>query len=70
MGIIAVLAVLALLFWIAFHITGMLLAAVIWLFIKLPVAIILGSLGLVLCVTILLIPLGMKCFKFAWRMLT
>ena len=68
--IIIVLAVLTLLFWLGFHITGALLSAASWLFIKLPVALILGCLGLVCCITILLIPLGGKCFKFAFEVLT
>ena len=68
--IIIVLAVLTLLFWLGFHITGALLSAAIWLFIKLQVALILGCLGLVCCITILLIPLGGKCFKVAIEVLT
>lgn len=63
------LAVLTALFWIGFHVTGALLSAAIWLFIKLPFAIIVGFLGLLCCVTILLIPLGGKCFKFAIEIL-
>ena len=59
------LALLTFMFWIGFHITGALLSATIWLFIKLPLALLLGCLGLVLCVTILLIPLGIKCLKVA-----
>ena len=59
------LALLTFMFWIGFHITGALLSAAIWLFIKLPFALLIGCLGLVLCVTILLIPLGIKCFKLA-----
>ena len=64
------LAVLTILFRIGYHVTGALLAAAIWLFIKLPFALILGCLGLVCCITILLIPLGIKCFKFAFEVLT
>lgn len=64
------LAVLTGLFWIGYHVIGALLSAAIWLFIKLPFAIILGGLGLVCCVTILLIPLSGKCFKFAFEALT
>lgn len=67
--IIIGLAVLTFLFWIGFHVTGALLPAVIWLFIKLPIAILLGCVGLALCITILLIPLGVKCFKFAFSVL-
>lgn len=68
--IIIGLALLTFLFWLGFHITGALLTAAIWLFIKLPIAICLGCLGLILCITILLIPLETKCFKFAFEILT
>ena len=64
------LTLLTFLFWLGFHITGALLSAAIWLFIKLPIAVILGCLGLILCITMLLIPLGIKCFKFAFSFLT
>lgn len=64
------LVVLTVLFWLGYHVTGALLSAAIWLFIKLPFALILGYLGLVCCITILLIPLGGKCFKFAFEVLT
>lgn len=67
--IIITLAVLFVLFWVGYHVTGALLSAAIWLFIKLPFAIIMACLGLVCCVTILLIPLGGKCFKFAGSIL-
>ena len=67
--IIIGLAVLTFLFWIGFHVTGALLSAVIWLFVKLPIAILLGCVGFALCITILLIPLGVKCFKFAFGVL-
>ena len=56
--ILIILAVLTVLFWIGFHVTGALLSVAILLFIKLPFALILGCLGLVYCVTVLLIPLG------------
>ena len=64
------LALLTFLFWLGFHITGALLSAAIWLFIKLPLALLIGCFGLVLCITILLIPLGIKCFKLAFKILT
>lgn len=64
------LIILTILFWVGFHITGALLTALIWLCIKLPLALIIMCLGLVFCVTILLIPLGGKCFKFALDILT
>jgi len=68
--IIVVLALLTLLFWLGYHITGALLTAAVWLFIKLPFTCIMWMLGCVCCVTILLIPLGLKCFKFGWRIIT
>ena len=68
--IIVSLAILTFLFWLGFHITGALLSAAIWLFIKLPIAIFLGCIGIALCVIILLIPLGLKCFKFAFIVIT
>lgn len=37
------IVVLTVLFWIGFHVTGVLLSATIWLFIKLPFALILGD---------------------------
>ncbi len=67
--IIITLAILCLLFWLGFYITGALLSATIWLFVKLPLAIIMACFGLVCCVTILLIPIGGKCFKFAGSIL-
>lgn len=67
--IIIGLAILTFMFWLSFHITGALLSAAIWLFIKLPLFVLIGSLGLILCVTIILIPVGIKCFKLAWNIL-
>lgn len=64
------LVVLTVLFWLGYHVTGALLSAAIWLFIKFPFALIVGCLGVACCVTILLIPLGGKCFKFAFDVLT
>lgn len=68
--LLVALAVMTFLFGIGFHITGAFLSAAIWLFIQLPFAFILGCIGLVCCVTILLIPLGVKCFKFATSVIT
>ena len=68
--LLVMLAFLTALFWLGFHVTGALLSAMIWLFFKLPFALVLGFLGLICCATILLIPLGRKCFKFAFEVLT
>lgn len=64
------LAILTVLFWLGYHITGALLSAAIWFCIKLPFALVLGCLGLVCCIILLLIPLGIKCFRFAFEVLT
>lgn len=69
MEILIVLAVLTFLFWLGFSITGAMLSACFWLIVKLPIAVVLFSIGLTCCITILLIPLGLKCFKLAGRIL-
>lgn len=55
--------------WIGFKFSGALLSIIIWLCFKLPFAIFIFCLGLTCCVTILLIPVGMKCFSFAMDVL-
>ena len=50
------------LLWIGFRLTGALLAAFLWLIIKVPLTLILWCLGLVLCCTIFLIPIGIRLF--------
>lgn len=70
MVLVICLAVLTVLFWVGYHITGALLAAVVWLFIRLPFAIIAGCLGVVCCASILLIPLGLWFFRGAGKIIT
>lgn len=69
MGIILFLVLLMVILWIGFKLTGVLLTACIWLLIKVPLGIFLGTLGLGLCLTILLIPLGWKCIKGGLRLI-
>ena len=57
------LALLAVLFWVGFAVTGALLKACLWLFILLPIGVLLCVMGAVLCCTLILIPLGAKVFK-------
>lgn len=57
------LAILSCLFWIAFKITGALLAAIVWLVFKVPAGVILMVIGILLCCTVIGIPLGRKIFK-------
>ena len=56
------LALLAVLFWVGFAVTGALLKACLWLFILLPIGVVLCVLGAVLCCTLILIPVGAKVF--------
>ena len=57
------LALLAVLFWVGFAVTGALLKACLWLFILLPIGVVLCVLGAVLCCTLILIPVGRR---FLW----
>ena len=56
------LALLAVLFWVGFAVTGALLKACLWLFILLPIGVVLCVLGAVLCCTLILIPVGANVF--------
>ena len=64
-----VLAILSVLLWIGFKITGALLAACIWLFIKVPVALVLGIVGIALCCTLIFIPIGKRLVKAALKLI-
>lgn len=66
---ILILAILTFLLWLGFKITGALLSACIWLFILLPLSLAVMLLGLVLCCTIILIPVGIGLLKMGCRML-
>ena len=57
------LLILCALFWIGFKITGALIKALIWLCIMLPIGLCIMLLGLFLCCTIILIPLGTRLLK-------
>lgn len=57
------LAIVMFMLWLGFTLTGAVLAAIIWLFIRLPLALTAWVIGLVLCCTIILIPLGILFFK-------
>lgn len=66
---IVVLTVLSVLFGVGFFITGVLFTAFVWVFIKLPVGLIALALGLVMCCTIILIPLGIGLFKTGFKLI-
>ena len=61
--IMLVLGLLSFLLWVGFKLTGALLSACIWLFVKVPIALVLGLLGVVFCCTLILIPVGVKLVK-------
>ncbi len=63
------LIVLGILFWCGFKITGALLTTCLWLFIGIPLAVGIMIVGLVLCCTIILLPLGIGCFKAGLKLL-
>lgn len=62
---ILIILVLCLFFGVGFSITGLFFATLIWLFVKLPVSIILFVAGIICCCTIILIPVGAALIKFA-----
>ncbi len=70
LGIIIGLGLLTIFFWLCFKFTGAVFSVLFWLFVKLPCAIILAILGVVFCITILLIPVGKGCFRLAGDLLT
>lgn len=54
---------------IGFRLTGALIGAIFWLAIQIPLAIVAMALGLAFCCTILLLPLGILCFKAGFKLL-
>ena len=69
LGVIISLGLLTIFFWICFKFTSIVLSVLLWLFVKLPCAIILVLIGVVFCVTVLLIPVGKGCFSLAGDLL-
>ena len=68
-GFIVGLAILTFLLWLGFSLTGELLSACIWLFIKVPLGLAALGLGLILCCTIIMIPIGIWLFKTGFKLL-
>lgn len=66
---ILVFGILSLFFGCAYMITGALFKALIWLCILVPVALLLWSIGLVCCCTLILIPVGVRLFVAGCRVL-
>ena len=67
---ILILFILFVLFYIGFKITGALLSAILWVAIKLPLAIIFWAIGICLCFTIIFIPVGKSLIKAGTAMIT
>lgn len=67
--LILVIGILSLFFGGAYIITGALLKALIWLFILVPVALLLWGIGLACCCTLILIPVGLKLFTAGCKVL-
>lgn len=63
------LFILTIFFGIAFKITGALLKACVWLFLFLPVGLILWAIGVACCCTLVLIPVGVMLFKAGARVI-
>ena len=69
-GVIIGFGLLTLFFWLCFKFTGAVFSVLFWLFIKLPCALVLAVLGVLFCITIILIPVGKGCFGLAGDLLT
>lgn len=63
--ILLIFAVMVFIIAFVFSAAGLLLRILYFLCIALPLSILLGVLGIVLCCTIIGIPLGLVCFKGA-----
>lgn len=66
---IFVLVVFSMFFGGAYFITGALLKAVVWLFVLVPITLVLWGIGLACCCTLILIPVGIKLFTAGCRVL-
>ncbi len=64
-----ILLVLFVLFWVGLKITGAILAAFFWLFIRLPLALFIWALGICFVCTLLLIPIGVRVFRLGTRVI-
>lgn len=67
-AILVVLGIFCLL-GVGLKIVGVLLGALLWIFVEIPLALIFFILGVVLCMTIILIPIGMVFFKIGAKII-
>ena len=54
---------------IGFKLTGALIGAVFWSLVEIPLGIVAMAIGLALCCTIILLPLGIGCMKAGVRLI-
>ena len=66
---VVLIAVALLLIGAAFKLTGAILKFLWWLIVKLPVSMVVGGLGVCMCFTIILFPLGLALLKAAGHIL-
>lgn len=69
LGFLFGLGFLSFMLWVGFKLTGALLSACFWLFIKVPLAFVAWGIGLICCCTIILIPVGLWFFKTGVKLL-
>ena len=69
LGFLFTLGLLWCLLWVGFKLTGAIFSACIWLFISVPLSAVACGLGLVCCLTIILIPVGLWFLKAAFYLL-
>ena len=67
--ILIVLLILMALFWVGFKLTGAILGMFIWICFRLPIGLFLICLGIMLCCTIILIPVGKSVCGFGWDLI-
>ena len=60
---------LAFMLWIGFKLTGAFFMACFWLLREVPLAIVVLAIGLVFCCTLILLPVGIGCFKAGMKLL-
>ena len=63
------LGFLVVMLWLGFKLTGALLAACVWMFVSIPLGLGAIGIGLLMCLTIVLMPLGMWFFKVGIKLL-
>lgn len=68
-GFILMIGILSIFFFVAYQITGAVFKAMIWLAILVPITLVLWTLGLACCCTLILIPVGLKLFMVGCRVL-